>query len=165
MCTTTMAWICMNMCICILTISVQPMDLGKFGDNPRFSSLFNSFLFFFLQSTTLLFFSNRHCSICAPFKSATMSRYHPSHLTTHTHPHTSTGPPRPHSNLQPPNPIPIPRQIPNRDPLRRHKLLRPPPNPRQIPTPARPPMDQRRRVRRDGSGHPDGLVLFAVQTR
>ncbi|KAJ5464634.1 uncharacterized protein N7458_000320 [Penicillium daleae] len=44
------------------------------------------------------------------------------------------GPARPHS-LRSPNPHPFRRQIPHRDPLRRHKLLRHPPNPRQIPAP------------------------------
>lgn len=60
---------------------------------------------------------------------------------------TPTGSPRPQSNNSP-NPNPNSRQIPNRNPLRRHKLLRHPPNPRQIPTPTAPPLDRWRRIRR-----------------
>jgi hypothetical protein len=60
---------------------------------------------------------------------------------------TPIGSPRPQSNNSP-NPNPNSGQISNRNPLRRHKLLRHPPNPRQIPTPTATPLDRWRRIRR-----------------
>lgn len=61
--------------------------------------------------------------------------------------HPLTGPSRPKSNNSP-NPNPNSGQIPNRNPLGRHELLRYPPNPRQIPKPTTTPLDRRRRIRR-----------------
>lgn len=89
-----------------------------------------------------------HQNACRPSQRIRQSTYKPT-PTLNPNPKltTPTGSSRPQSNNSP-NPNPNSGQIPNRNPLRRHKLLRHPPNPRQIPTPTATPLDRWRRIRR-----------------
>jgi hypothetical protein len=92
------------------------------------------------------------------------SSYQPTNLAPNSQTNLCIGPPGPKSNRRP-DPNTINRQIPNRNPLGGYKLLRHPPNPRQIPTSTTTTVDRRRRIRRHNHCPPDFSHQAPLQSR